>query len=395
SPDALRHALERMVDEAPGEIVPFLRRHAADRRARERWVRVLPERALARLAGVLQPRRHDTLLRTAEMLDAAWQDTAPPGHAALTGRRAFWGFLLRFLARNAGADRLTDRLVAAYFADRAARCRRLSPAPDLPAIGARLLEAAGRVAGARGHARLHAVLHRRRRRLLAAWAPPSAAASGADVHAGTSGPRARPPSAHAQAERPNPPRGRRRPPAVRFGAVDNLDDGEPVYVANAGLVLASPFLPHLFASLGLLGEGEDGRPRLRDAEAVSRGVHLLQYLVDGRTDTPEPALALNKVLCGVPLATPVDASIQMTGEEQATCDQLLAAMLARWEAIRGTSVAGLRETFLQREGRLNGAEGGWKLTVQRKTVDVLVDQVPWSISVVLHRWMPAPLHVTW
>jgi hypothetical protein len=33
--------------------------------------------------------------------------------------------------------------------------------------------------------------------------------------------------------------------------------------------------------------------------------------------------------------------------------------------------------------------------VQRKTLDILVDQVPWSIGVVFHAWMPAALHVTW
>ena len=32
---------------------------------------------------------------------------------------------------------------------------------------------------------------------------------------------------------------------------------------------------------------------------------------------------------------------------------------------------------------------------ERKTLDVLVDQVPWSIGVVFHAWMPGALHVTW
>jgi hypothetical protein len=58
-------------------------------------------------------------------------------------------------------------------------------------------------------------------------------------------------------------------------------------------------------------------------------------------------------------------------------------------------MAGLRETFLQREGKLQPTHDGWKLRVQRKTLDVLVDQIPWSISVVFHAWMPQPIHVTW
>ncbi len=58
-------------------------------------------------------------------------------------------------------------------------------------------------------------------------------------------------------------------------------------------------------------------------------------------------------------------------------------------------MTGLRQTFLQREGKLERGADAWKLRVQRKTVDVLVDQVPWSLSVVFHPWMREPVHVTW
>ncbi|MGS0742589.1 contractile injection system tape measure protein [Glaciimonas sp. GG7] len=51
--------------------------------------------------------------------------------------------------------------------------------------------------------------------------------------------------------------------------------------------------------------------------------------------------------------------------------------------------------FLQREGRLILREGKWTLTVSRKTLDILLDQLPWGISVVLHPWMPHPLSVEW
>lgn len=160
-------------------------------------------------------------------------------------------------------------------------------------------------------------------------------------------------------------------------------------------MLAGPFLPHLFRTLGLLCEDEQGHTRLRDKEAVSRAVHLLQYLVDGSTSTPEPSLALNKIICGVPPDTPVEREIELTEQERAVCERLLKSIIANWTIIKNTSMAGLRETFLRREGKLVGAPEGWKLRVQRKTVDVLVDQIPWSISVVFHNWMPQSLHVNW
>lgn len=406
SADSLQHALRRMVDEEPREVYPFLRRHSADARVRDRWVRVLPEPALARLSQLLGPRHHAALLDTAETLAAAWTEAAPPGHPAVAGRAAFWGFLLEFLARNASADRLAERLVMAFFADRALRCRGLSPVPDMVKTGAALMDSARRLAHGRGNARLRGILHRRAGRLLAAWSP---AASLTDIMALDDGPAAggrttgrtpaTPPGSRRPMARRKPARGGDRPGRDRRRGDGGRDephgDGEPIYVPNAGLVLAGAFIPHLFQSLGLLGQDEEGRHRMKDAEAVSRGVHLLQYLVDGRTDTEEPLLVLNKLLCGVPMETPVERSIDPTSAERQMCDRLLGAVLAAWPAMDHTTAEGLRETFLRREGRLDRSDSGWRLTVQRKTVDVLMDQVPWSLSVVFHRWMPEPVHVTW
>ena len=144
-----------------------------------------------------------------------------------------------------------------------------------------------------------------------------------------------------------------------------------------------------------MARGEGGKPRLRDEEAASRAVHLLQYLVDGRPDRPEPLLVLNKLLCGLPVSAAVERSIEPTDAERETCDTLLRSMIENWPIVRGTSIAGLRETFLQREGKLTFSDAGWRLQVQRKTLDVLVDQIPWSIGVVFYPWMPRALHVTW
>jgi hypothetical protein len=377
SPEALHHALLRMIDDAPEAIEPVLRRQAADARTRERWAGTLPERVLARLTRVLGPRQHTALLQAAEVLEEAWRGAAPAGHPGVRERGAFWDFLLGFLARRTATDRLVERLAVGFFADRARRCRGLSPVPDLPPVGAALLEGAAKIAVARGNGALRGALHRQRARLLAAWDP--------------SAPAEPPPR-----RRPAPaPRPARRPSRRRSRSHEVPNEEEPMYVSNAGVVLAAPFLPHLFRASGLLAGGEGGVERMRDAAAASRAVHLLQLLVDGRADTPEPELTLNKVLCGLSPADPVDAAIEPTPEERALCDQLLAAMLAAWTALSGTSAAGLRETFLRREGRLEEGEAGCRLTVQRKTVDVLVDQVPWSVSVVAHPWMPAPLYVTW
>ncbi|WP_447728730.1 contractile injection system tape measure protein [Sphingomonas koreensis] len=168
----------------------------------------------------------------------------------------------------------------------------------------------------------------------------------------------------------------------------------PIYIADAGLVLLSPYLPHLFERLGLLSAA-GGESRIEGPEAMSRAVHLLQYLATGRLDTPATQLALSKLLAGIPLSTPIAPEIDASPADLDICNGLLTAAISNWPSIRGTSIDGLRETFLQREGRLQRADDHWRLDVQRKALDVLVDQVPWSFATVSHRWMPVPLHVSW
>jgi Contractile injection system tape measure protein len=356
SEEDLQRTLLELLAHSPDEARDFLFQHWEER---ERWAKVLPESTLLQVAQVLEPRKHRILLDAAEVLAAAWSETAPRQHPDLTDRKTFWSFLLGFLTRPGGQGLSVERLVAAFFEHTAAA----SPSSSRRAeTGQRLLETAGRLARAGGHAVLATVLRRRRPALLKPW----------------------------EDQRTS----RKRKPRPPAGKEEALEEKGVLYVGNAGLALAGPFLPHLFRTLDLLGE-QDGKVKLRDADAVSRAVHLLQLLVDGRTDAPEAELAFNKVLCGVPVSTPVDREIVPTEREREVCGQLLRSMIANWPILSNTSVAGLQETFLRREGRLQNADDGWKLRIQRKTLDVLVDQVPWSLSVVYHSWMPQPVHVTW
>ncbi len=162
-------------------------------------------------------------------------------------------------------------------------------------------------------------------------------------------------------------------------------------VPDAGVVLAGAFLPRLFDRTGLL----DGKV-LRDQSAACRAVHLLHYLGHGEREAPEPVLALDKLLCGLDLSVPVPRDLGLTDEECAAVDGLLQAMIQHWGALGTTSIHGLREAFLQREGALVRCdEGGWTLTVQARALDVLLDRLPWSIGTLKAPWMSEVLHVQW
>jgi len=169
----------------------------------------------------------------------------------------------------------------------------------------------------------------------------------------------------------------------------------PIYINNSGLILLSPFLPALFEELDLLSKDDD-KTYLDPATSASRAVHLLQYLVTGHTESLEEYLTLNKLICGLPVNAPVTPGIEATTEELETCDSLLQAVLDKWLALgSGTSIETLRASFLQRDGSLKPAEERWEFRVQRNTLDVLLDRIPWGFSIISHPWMAEPIYVEW
>lgn len=172
------------------------------------------------------------------------------------------------------------------------------------------------------------------------------------------------------------------------------DRGETmIHIHNAGLVLAHPFLPHLFRSVDYLEPGD--RSHWADKARAARAVRLLQWLVDERIDAPEPELALNKILCGLDPAEPAAAAVAFTDLELQYGESLLTTILANWAPLAGSGIEGLRKTFLQREGRLTRSEEGWRLEVETHAFDILLGQLPWNFSTIRYPWMEKPLAVRW
>jgi hypothetical protein len=169
---------------------------------------------------------------------------------------------------------------------------------------------------------------------------------------------------------------------------DVLEDG--IWIANAGQVIAAPYLPRLFGMLGLVEQGA-----FESLKARERAVHLLQFMVDGSDDAPEYELVLNKLLCGLDLQTPVSRGTAVADGERQAVEGLLRAMIQHWAVLGRTSLAGFRESFLRRGGLLEHRDGGWHLSVEPRAFDMLLDRIPWGFSPIRHPWMNEVIHVVW
>lgn len=165
---------------------------------------------------------------------------------------------------------------------------------------------------------------------------------------------------------------------------------EVFYVNNSGLVILSPFLVPYFTNCGLLESNQ-----FVDKNAAHRAVHLLQYLVTGKENFPEHFLALNKLLCGIKTALPVERTVELTVKEKELSDSLLETVITYWTALKKTSVDGLRGSFFIRKGKIENMDEHYRLTVEKQPYDILMDKLPWGINPVKLPWMDKPLYVNW
>ncbi|MFC4873931.1 contractile injection system tape measure protein [Negadavirga shengliensis] len=167
-------------------------------------------------------------------------------------------------------------------------------------------------------------------------------------------------------------------------------EGSFWYISHAGIVLLHTFLPVYFNKCGLIDNRE-----FIDNTARERAVQLLLYLATGETETPENDLLLPKFLCGVPFEQPINGEIILSELEKAESIHLLKAVIAHWGKLKKTSPDGLREGFLQRDGKLEKRPQGWYLSVEQKNIDILLDFLPWNLRIIKLSWMGEILRVEW
>ena len=165
---------------------------------------------------------------------------------------------------------------------------------------------------------------------------------------------------------------------------------EGVFIHNAGLLMLAPLLPSFFEKTGLVKNKS-----FVDEAAPERGVHLLQYLATGSEATPEHELIFNKILCGIPLDTPLEQHVLLTETEKTNARDLLQYVISEWKALKNSSAATLQQLFLQREGKLVHNDPNWTLRVEEHAMDILLGKLPWGFSVVKLSWMEEMVFGEW
>jgi hypothetical protein len=166
----------------------------------------------------------------------------------------------------------------------------------------------------------------------------------------------------------------------------------PLLINHAGLILLHPFITRFFENTGIK---EAGIAQL-SSFVTARAAALLHFLATGREDVYEYELGFIKILLGLPPEVPLlvaEGLIKPDDKEEA--EALLQSVISYWSILKNTSVQGLRSSFLQRQGLLREDENGWRLQVETMPFDMLLDQLPWGISIVKLPWMQKPIYTEW
>lgn len=167
-----------------------------------------------------------------------------------------------------------------------------------------------------------------------------------------------------------------------------MNQGIPV--RNAGLVLLNSYFALLFERLWLIQDGN-----YIDEDSQSDATQYLQYLATGNSVAEETFLSLNKILCGLPISSPLKTSITITQENSELIEGLIKAAIGHWQVIGDSSVEGFRGNWLVRDGLLTEYQDHWELMVEKRAYDLLINQAPFSFSIIMFPWMEKPIHVDW
>ncbi|MGY0216303.1 contractile injection system tape measure protein [Endozoicomonadaceae bacterium StTr2] len=181
-------------------------------------------------------------------------------------------------------------------------------------------------------------------------------------------------------------------PKARY-AMPELSANERIEVQNAGLVLLWPHLSRLFTQCELLAADQSFIDTCHQHQAMA----LLEYIAgaDACPEVQQQNRITTALITGLKPEEIPDTLPTLPDSRSQHADQLLAAVISQWSALRDITPQGLRSLFLQRNGQWEPYDNGWKLIVEDKAQDILLQALPWPVSMITLPWLGGLLSVHW
>ncbi|MFJ3368107.1 contractile injection system tape measure protein [Pseudomonas sp. NPDC086251] len=164
---------------------------------------------------------------------------------------------------------------------------------------------------------------------------------------------------------------------------------EPLQINNGGIALLWPLLPGLFERLGLTDNST-----FIHAQARMNAAYWLDELIWADGQYAQWRMPLNKLLCGLPLETPLEGPLPDV-QAHAVMHAWLAQLPERLPAWKHFSLSDIRQLYLQRPAWLVPRQGDFSLYILPQMYDVLLKDWPWPTEMLMLPWLLKPLDIQW
>ncbi len=166
-----------------------------------------------------------------------------------------------------------------------------------------------------------------------------------------------------------------------------IDENQVSY--DAGLLIFWPFLSTLFQRLSLLStyqEDDKQVTKFVSTQAQDKAYALLKGLL-GEQEEHDGYLGVANILVGYELDTVVEQPIKLTDQDVGHLNELLSTVISRWDILKNMPVASFQSLFLKRECSISVSESGCHISVEKQTLDVLMQKMPWGLGMINLPWL--------
>ena len=169
------------------------------------------------------------------------------------------------------------------------------------------------------------------------------------------------------------------------------EEKEKINIGNAGLVLFHPYLCFVFKEL----EWTNNENKFVSSKAQQKAILFLQYLINGKSRQQEYELVLNKILCNWKLNLPLETSCNFSVKEKLAAYELNKSLREHWSSLKDTSGQGLIKSFIERKGIIQKEEKSFLLVVEKNSIDILMESLPFGIQTIKLPWNEYIIHTEW
>lgn len=158
-------------------------------------------------------------------------------------------------------------------------------------------------------------------------------------------------------------------------------------VHDGGLCLLAPFLSNLFKYLLVTSDNNFANEKQK-----IKAYTLLLYLVSGSIEYKKNTSNLSYYIAAMPTLN-FDEDMQLSEKEIKECNMLLQTVISLIPNLQQLSIETFQKDFLQREGLYNIHTN--QLIIERKSIDIILDSVPWNFNTIKLPWMRNIFKVEW